>query len=105
MTEKPSPSDFYADALSQAERLRLPQAHMVEGLDEEIALLRVRLFTAVQKRPEELELLLRGVNALVRLAAMRYRLSDKPAEQLSQSIAGVLEGIGGALYQEHVHDG
>ena len=37
------PRDFYEEALSQAERVRLSQAKQIQGLDEEIALLRVRL--------------------------------------------------------------
>lgn len=105
MAREPEPSDFYADALSEAERLRLPKARLVAGLDEELALLRVRLFRAAQEHPERLELLLKGVNALVRLAAMRYRLSEQPAQELAKSIEGVLRGVGGALYPERFTDG
>ncbi len=105
MPEEVRPADFYADALSQAERKRLPNARTVDGLDEEITLLRLRLFQLALEKPEEFDLLRKGVRTMMELIAMKYRLSDKPAEQLSQSIAGVLEGIGGALYQEHVHDG
>ena len=95
-----SASGFYASALSRAERMRLPKARMAEGLDEEIALLRIRLHRVAQEHPEQLELLLKGVNSLVRAVAMKYKLSDKPAEDLSKNIAGVLRGIGGALEPE-----
>jgi hypothetical protein len=105
MAQSPETSDFYADALSEAERLRLPKARSVAGLEEEIALLRVRLFRAVQEHPEQLELLLKGVNVLVRLAALRYKLSDKPAQELAKSIEGVLRGVGGALYPERFING
>lgn len=95
-----SATEFYASALGRAERTRLPKARAVEGLDDEIALLRTRLHRLAQEHPEKFELLLKGINALVRAVATKYRLSDKPAEELSQHIAGVLRGIGGALYPE-----
>ncbi|MBI4338788.1 MAG: hypothetical protein HY680_02405 [Chloroflexi bacterium] len=102
--ETASPGDFYASALSHAERLRLPKARSMQGLDEEIALLRVRLHRAAQEHPEQFELLLKGVSVLVRLVAARYRLSDRPAEELSQSILGVIRGIGGTLEPERFGD-
>lgn len=104
MADEIRPTDFYAEALSEAERLRLPKAEGMAGLEGEIALLRIRLFTAAQEHPEDLAVLLKGFNALVRLVALRYRLSDKPANELSKSIEGVLQGIGGALYPERFSD-
>ena len=95
-----SASGFYSSALSRAERMRLPKARMAEGLDEEVALLRVRLHSLAQEHPDQLDLLLKGVNALVRAVAMKYKLSDKPAEDLSRNIMGVLKGIGVALEPE-----
>ncbi len=91
---------FYASALSRAERARLPRARETEGLDEEIALLRVRLYHMAREEPEKFDLLLKGVTALSRLVALKYKLSNKPVEELSKSIAGVLRGIGGALEPE-----
>ena len=96
-----SASGFYGSALSRAERMRLPKARVAEGLDEEIALLRVRLHRVAQQHPEQFELLLKGVNSLARAVALRYKLSDKPAEELSKNIAAVLEGIGKELAPEH----
>ncbi|MBI4201094.1 MAG: hypothetical protein HY531_02245 [Chloroflexi bacterium] len=98
--ETPTLSGFYASALSRAERMRLPKAKLAEGLDEEIALLRVRLHSVAQEHPEQFDLLLKGINALARAVAMKYKLSDKPAEDLAKNIAGVLRGIGGALEPE-----
>ena len=91
---------FYASALSRAERMRLPKARRAQGLDEEIVLLRVKLHRMAKEEPEKFELLLKGVTALSRLVALQYKLSDKPAEELSKNIAGVLRGIGGALEPE-----
>ena len=38
--------------------------------------------------------------ALSRLVALKYKLSDRPTEELSKNIASVLRGIGGALEPE-----
>ena len=93
-------SGFYESALSRAERARLPKARATEGLDEEIALLRVKLHHLATEEPEKFDLLLKAVTALARLVALKYKLSDRPTEELSKNIAGVLRGIGGALEPE-----
>ena len=95
--------EFYAQALREAERPLLPQARELEGLDEEIALLRVRLCQALKEKPEDMELLLKGVGMLVRAVSARYRLSQKAEEDLYQSVLGVLRGIGDALFPEGTH--
>jgi len=88
---------FYAQALSQAERLLLDNAREVEGLDEEIALLRVRLSSLAAQEPENLELLVKGIGMLVRAVSAKYRLSKQAEHDLYDSVLGVLRGIGGAL--------
>lgn len=92
-----SPEGFYAQALSQAERMRLPRARQVEGLDEEIALLRLKLLALAEKEPQRFDLLLKGMNTLLRLVATRYRLSPKAGEDLGQALAQVITRIGTQL--------
>jgi hypothetical protein len=91
---------FYEKALSEAERLDLPEARQMEGLDEEIAVMRVRLKQALRERPEDMQLISRGLNLLVKAVAAKYRLSPKARKDLLDSIAGVVEGIGTVLYPE-----
>jgi len=95
--ETPQRKGFYEAALTEAERMRLPAAREVDGIDEEIAMLRVKLYTAVEKYPAQLGLLAKGVSMLVRMVAVRYRMSEKSQEDLSESLAGVVEGISTAL--------
>lgn len=93
-------SDFYQAALTEAERLLLSQAQEVEGLDGEIALLRLRLRQALQEHPEDNELLLKGVAMLVKAVSTRYRLSPAAKQNLTEAITQVLKEVGGALYPE-----
>lgn len=88
---------FYEAALSEAERVRLPRARRVQGVDAEIALLRVRLERLAREHPENVEMLLKGITVLVRAAAVKYRLSPKAEKDLASSLAGALRSVGAAL--------
>ena len=94
------PQDFYNEALSQAEKVRLSRAKQIQGLDEEIALLRVRLGRLAEEQPENLELLIKGIGMLVRAVSTKYKLSHKAEEDLYQSLLGVLRGVGSVLLPE-----
>jgi hypothetical protein len=95
---------FYQEALSEAERWE--RARQMEGLDEEVALLRVRLKETLEERPQDMQLIAKGVDLLVKAVAAKYRLSPKAQRDLSDSIAGVVRGVGTALYPEGFpHDG
>lgn len=98
--EAPEENGFYAQALTHAERVRLGKARRVQGLDEEIALLRVRLAHLAAEHPDKTELLLKGINTLIRAVAAKYRLSPKAEEDLYQSVLGVVRGLGGVLWPE-----
>ena len=86
--------DFYAAALTDAERLHLADARRVDGLDEEIALLRVRLRSALEERPEDFDLLRDGIALLVRAVATQYRISPKARKDLADRMATVLNSVG-----------
>lgn len=88
---------FYAESLTDAERESLKSARKLEGLEEEIALLRVRLLTALRKHPEDLQLLLAGVGMLVRAVATQYRLSPKASKDLAERMAATLNSLGDQL--------
>jgi len=88
---------FYASAISEAEQFRLPEALEIEGLDQEIALLRVRLNRLASAAPDNTTLLFRGIELLVKAVAARYRLSKPSTEDLSAAIEGVLKSVGGAM--------
>ena len=94
---RPSPRNFYRESLSEAEQIELGRAQEIEGLDDEIALLRVRLKRAVEERPEDLQLLVRGLDLLVKAVAARYRLSPKARRDLADNLAATLNSLGDQL--------
>jgi hypothetical protein len=81
-----TPRGFYIEAMSDAERLALADAMAVDGVDEEIALLRLRLRTAIAKRPEDLPLMFKGIELLAKVVATRYRLSKQGKDEIERAL-------------------
>ena len=94
------PATFYRGALSRAERVRLSEAGEVEGLDQEVALLRLKLRQLLEQDPAKVDLLFKRVNLLVTAVATRYRLSPQSRDDLSESVAAVVKDIGNQLLPE-----
>ncbi|MGH2628258.1 MAG: hypothetical protein ACRDHY_16590 [Anaerolineales bacterium] len=91
---KVSVRNFYADSLTKAEQLALAEAAEVENLEDEIAVLRVRLKTALREHPEDYALLVRGMGLLTKAVATQYRLSPRASKDLSDNLAAVLNRFG-----------
>jgi RNase P protein component len=89
--------NFYRHAVDEAERADLDRAGEIEGLDDEIALLRLRLRRALQEHPQDVQLLTKGMEILVRAVATRYRLSAKSKRDLADNLAATLNSLGDQL--------
>lgn len=83
--------------MTEAEREHLKAARKIEGLEEEVAVLRVRLLTALKERPDDYELMMAGVGMLVRAVATQYRLSPKARKDLADRMTAVLNSLGDQL--------
>ena len=73
--EDASKHGFYAKVLDEAERLDFELASGVKGIDDEIALLRVKIKSLLENEPENIKLILQMTNALERLVRTRYNIS------------------------------
>ncbi|MCH8814556.1 MAG: hypothetical protein IH957_05570 [Chloroflexi bacterium] len=89
--------NLYAGSVTEAEQEALETAQKLEGLSDEIAMLRVKLMTAIEERPEDLKLIAAGVNMLVKAVTAQYRLSPKAKGDLAESITAVLNNLGDQL--------
>src|SRR5688572_12023426 len=83
---------FYERGLSAAEREGLDEARALRGVDEEIALLRLRLREALAAQPDDWDVLLGGVRLLIQALLAQRRLSGQQAEELSEQLVGIFEG-------------
>jgi len=84
---------FYARVLDEAERLDFELASGVEGIDDEIALLRVKIKSLLENEPENIRLIMQVTNALDRLVRTRYSISKEQRKGLKEAIGNVLKDI------------
>jgi hypothetical protein len=90
---KSSPRVFYSRALDEAEKLELEEASHVEGIDEEIALLRVKLRELVEEQPERIDLHFEAANIIARLVRTRYQITKEQKKSLKEAIQKVLTEV------------
>jgi hypothetical protein len=93
----PPQQEFYEIAFSEAERGEFAEAQRVEGLRAEIAILRMRLRSAIAERPEDLELVERGVRLLVQSLLAQHRLTSREAANLTEAVTGAFEHFAGLM--------
>ncbi|MGQ9545820.1 MAG: hypothetical protein ACUVTR_01450 [Dehalococcoidia bacterium] len=90
---KGSPRGFYSRALDEAEKLELEEACQVEGIDEEIALLRVKLRELLAEQPERIDLHFEAANIIARLVKTRYQITREQKKSLKEAIQKVLTEV------------
>jgi hypothetical protein len=84
---------FYDAALSEAEREALPLARRLGGIDEEIAVLRLRLRSVLTDHPENLSLMVRGIDLLAKALSTRYRLTKEERADVTDNLRHTLKGF------------
>jgi hypothetical protein len=84
---------FYSKVLDEAERLDFELASGVEGIDDEIALLRVKIKSILEKDPENISLIMQATSALERLVKTRFNITKEQRKGLKEAIGNVLKDI------------
>ncbi len=84
---------FYSKVLDEAEQLDFELAAGVEGFDDEIALLRVKIKSLLENDPENVKLLMEATNTLARLVKTKYNISKEQRKGLKEAIGNVLKDI------------
>ena len=85
--------DFYSRVLDEAERLDFELASGVEGIDDEIALLRVKIKSILEHDPENVKLIMQVTSALERLIRTRYKITKEQRKGLKEAIGNVLREV------------
>ena len=73
--------------------MELEEASYVEGVDQEIALLRIKLRELVENEPDRIDLHLEAANTIARLVRTRYQISKEQKRSLKEAIAKVLTEV------------
>ena len=84
---------FYSKVLDETEKLNFEKATRIEGIDDEIALLRVKIMSLVERDPENIKLIMQATNTLARLIRTRYNISKEDRKGLKDAIGTVLKDI------------
>ncbi len=84
---------FYSKVLDEAEQFDFELAAGVEGIDDEIALLRVKIKSILSNDPENIKLIMQATNALARLVKTRYNITKDQKKGLKEAIGNVLRDV------------
>jgi hypothetical protein len=100
---------FYSKVLDESEQLDFALATGVEGIDDEVALLRVKIKSLVAHDPDNIALIMQAINTLARVVSTRYNLSKKDKKGLKEAIGNVLRDVAlplgisiGATIDKHI---
>jgi hypothetical protein len=88
-----SGTGFYAEALDAADRRHLVEAASVRGIDQEIAVLRLRLRRLLSEHPEDFALAVRSIELLVRAVGAAGKLTTDDSNEVLDRIYAELGGI------------
>jgi hypothetical protein len=84
---------FYSKVLDEAEKLDFATASGVDGIDDEIALLRVKIKSLLEKDPENLKLIMQATNTLAGLVKTRFKITREQQKGLREAIGNVIKDI------------
>jgi len=91
--QKTKKDDFYSKVLDEAERLDFELASGVEGIDDEITLLRVKIKSILERDPENIRLIKQATDALAKLVKTRYNITKEQKKGLKEAIGNVLRDV------------
>jgi hypothetical protein len=66
---------LYSRVLDENQKLQLDKARAVKGIDEEIAIMRVKLRTLLERYPEHIDLQLRAIATIARMVRTRFNIN------------------------------
>lgn len=79
--------------LDEAERIDFELVSGVNGIDDEIALLRVKIKSILDDDPKNIKLIVEATNALERLIRTKYKISKEQRKGLKEAIGNVLRDV------------
>ena len=84
---------LYSKVLDEAEQIDFELAAGVNGIDDEIALLRVKIKSILAHDPENIKLIMQATNTLARLVKTRYNITREQKKGLKEAIGNVLREV------------
>ncbi len=91
--DNPPEASFYSKALDDAEKLEFETASGVDGIDQELALLRVEIKAILQDNPKNIKDIVAVTNALDKLVKTRYHITKEQRKGLKEAMGHVIKDI------------
>ena len=85
--------NFYSKKLTAEEQKDVRRASRVDGIDDEIAMARVKLQWLMDNDPTNLKMIWRGMNSLGRLLRTRNGLGKDDARSIEEAVEKLLGGV------------
>ncbi|MFC1925696.1 hypothetical protein ACFLW2_03250 [Chloroflexota bacterium] len=85
---------FYSKFLTETEKMDMEDAGGIEGLEDEMALLRVKLGHLLEDHPDRIDLHMKAVGMIVRLARARRFLNPEDTDDLQNALTAVYKEVG-----------
>jgi hypothetical protein len=84
---------FYSKVMDAAERRNLTVANDIDGIDNEIAVLRVKIRNVLAKEPGNIKLIMAAITTLAGLLKARAALNKDQKKSLKESMGNMLQEI------------
>ncbi|PKN81583.1 MAG: hypothetical protein CVU47_06320 [Chloroflexi bacterium HGW-Chloroflexi-9] len=87
-------ASFYERALEAGDRATFEEARDLDGLDDEVALLRLQVRRLLEDDAHDPRVLQAGLRLLIQALVARHRLSGHQVDSLGEAAANLLEEFG-----------
>ena len=84
---------FYSKVMDEAEKADFEEAIEVDGIDEEIALLRVKIKSLVQHDTHNIRLIMHAIDSIGRLIRTKFSIGKNDKKGLLDAVGNVLKDI------------
>jgi uncharacterized protein YjcR len=84
---------FYSKALDDTEKDDMELASGISDIDDEIALLRVKIKAVLERDPENVKLIMQATNTLAGLVIKKFQINKEQRKGLKEAIGNVLREV------------
>jgi hypothetical protein len=84
---------FYAKVLNAAGKKDLKVASDVDGIDDEIALMRVKIKNVLEKDPENVKLIMEAITTLAGLLKTRFNITKEQQNSIRASLGKLIREV------------
>ena len=102
--QAPTQDPLYASKMSRADKKKLADAKSVRGLDDEIALLRLKLNKLVDDDPDNIPLIFKGADLIVRAVGAKARVAKDSPDDAADGIATLIKDVALELGMNVIHE-